>query len=165
MACHRIRYGYLLLHGCGFTLKSENESTRGGADMECSQPQEKKPWACACCAMEEAELAQTLRDAGCTGRPCWTRCTGAKKRSTAWTIWSTGSNKTNRNGRTEHTGKSHLLQPHPAALWRTGAGAAGGRTEELRQPGAAGLRRRFHQKDRSLRQGHCHPQNLRQGSV
>jgi len=34
--------------------------------MECSQQQGKKPWACACCAMEEGELAQTLRDAGCT---------------------------------------------------------------------------------------------------
>ena len=34
--------------------------------MERSQPEGQKPWACACCAMEAAELAQTLRDAGCT---------------------------------------------------------------------------------------------------
>ena len=34
--------------------------------MGCSQPEGQKPWACACCAMEAAELAQTLRDAGCT---------------------------------------------------------------------------------------------------
>ena len=31
-----------------------------------AQPEGQKPWACACCAMEAAELAQTLRDAGCT---------------------------------------------------------------------------------------------------
>ena len=29
-----------------------------------SQPEGQKPWACACCAMEAAELAQTLRDKG-----------------------------------------------------------------------------------------------------
>lgn len=34
--------------------------------MERSQPEGQKPWACACCAMEATELAQTLRDAGCT---------------------------------------------------------------------------------------------------
>lgn len=34
--------------------------------MERSQPEGQKSWACACCAMEAAELAQTLRDAGCT---------------------------------------------------------------------------------------------------
>ena len=34
--------------------------------MERSQPEGQKPWACGCCAMEAAELAQTLRDAGCT---------------------------------------------------------------------------------------------------
>ena len=28
--------------------------------MGCSQPEGQKPWACACCAMEAAELAQTL---------------------------------------------------------------------------------------------------------
>lgn len=34
--------------------------------MERLQPDGQKPWMCACCAMETAELAQALRDAGCT---------------------------------------------------------------------------------------------------
>ena len=34
--------------------------------MERLQPEGQRPWACGCCAMEAAELAQTLRDAGCT---------------------------------------------------------------------------------------------------
>lgn len=34
--------------------------------MERSQPEGQTPWACACCAMDAAELAQTLRDAGYT---------------------------------------------------------------------------------------------------
>ena len=34
--------------------------------MERLQPEGQTLWACACCAMDAAELAQTLRDAGCT---------------------------------------------------------------------------------------------------
>lgn len=34
--------------------------------MERSQPEGQTSWACACCAMDAVELAQALRDAGCT---------------------------------------------------------------------------------------------------
>ena len=38
---------------------NQRKTAKGEERMGCSQPEGQKPWACACCAMEAAELAQT----------------------------------------------------------------------------------------------------------
>lgn len=46
--------------------------------MEDGQPGKEMPWVCSCCAMDAEELAQALRDAGCTGQDA-ARLTGARE--------------------------------------------------------------------------------------